>query len=166
MRPSRPPHHKTLDEYDFSFQPDLDPRMVNDLATLSFVEAKANAALLEPPGVGKTRIAVALAIEACRAGYSAYFTSLDDMVRNRKAAEAAGRLANKPGTYLRPGVLEVDGVGYESLERGEANLMNHRRLTRDYETHPHRSEAVIRVAMIDLMSRRLTQGSTPSWKGS
>ena len=57
LRLSRLPHHKTLDEYDFSFQPDLDPRKVKDLATLSFVEAKANAALLGPPGVGKTHIA-------------------------------------------------------------------------------------------------------------
>ncbi|MEV8569668.1 IS21-like element helper ATPase IstB [Streptomyces sp. NPDC051322] len=123
LRLSRLPHHKTLDEYDFSFQPDLDPRKVKDLATLSFVEAKANAALLGPPGVGKTHIAVALAVAACRAGYSVYFTSLDDMVRNLKAAEAAGRLANKLGTYLRPGVLVVDEVGYEILERGETNLV-------------------------------------------
>ncbi|MEW2275623.1 IS21-like element helper ATPase IstB [Streptomyces griseofuscus] len=123
LRLSRLPHHKTLDEYDFSFQPDLDPRKVKDLATLSFVEAKANAALLGPPGVGKTHIAVALAVAACRAGYSVYFTSLDDMVRNLKAAEAAGRLANKLGTYLRPSVLVVDEVGYEILERGEANLV-------------------------------------------
>jgi DNA replication protein DnaC len=123
LRLSRLPHHKTLDEYDFSFQPDLAPRKVKDLATLSFVEVKANAALLGPPGVGKTHIAVALAVAACRAGYSVYFTSLDDMVRNLKAAEAAGRLANKLGTYLRPGVLVVDEVGYEILERGEANLV-------------------------------------------
>jgi DNA replication protein DnaC len=89
LRLSKLPHHKTLDDYDFSFQPDLDPRKVKDLATLSFVEAKANAALLGPPGVGKTHIAVALAVAACRAGYSIYCTSLDDMVRNLTAAEAA-----------------------------------------------------------------------------
>ncbi|MFI8308975.1 IS21-like element helper ATPase IstB [Streptomyces sp. NPDC085927] len=123
LRLSRLPHHKTLDEYDFSFQPDLDPRKVKDLATLSFVEDKANAALLGPPGVGKTHIAVALAVAACRAGYSIYFTSLDDMVRNLKAAETAGRLTNKLGTYLRPSVLVVDEVGYQPLERAEANLV-------------------------------------------
>jgi DNA replication protein DnaC len=123
LRTSRLPHHKTLDEYDFSFQPDLDPRKVKDLATLSFVEAKANAALLGPPGVGKTHIAIALAVAACRAGYSIYFTSLDDMVRNLKAAEAAGRLTSKLGSYLRPGVLVVDEVGYQPLERAEANLV-------------------------------------------
>jgi len=49
LRTSKLPHHKTLDEYDFSFQPELDPRKIKDLATLSFVEAKANVALLGPP---------------------------------------------------------------------------------------------------------------------
>lgn len=102
LRLSRLPHHKTLDEYDFSFQPDLDPRKVKDLATLSFVEAKANAALLGPPGVGKTHIAVALAVAACRAGYSIYFTSLDDMVRHLKAAEAAGRLTSSSAPTCGP----------------------------------------------------------------
>ncbi|MFF1606112.1 ATP-binding protein, partial [Streptomyces mirabilis] len=91
LRLSKLPHHKTLDDYDFSFQPELDPRKVKDLATLSFIEAKANAALLGPPGVGKTHLAVALAVAACRAGFSIYFTTLDDMVRQLKTAEAAGR---------------------------------------------------------------------------
>ncbi|MFG2525223.1 IS21-like element helper ATPase IstB [Streptomyces sp. NPDC048527] len=123
LRLSKLPHHKTLDEYDFSFQPELDPRKVKDLASLFFVDGKANAALLGPPGVGKTHIAVALAVAACRAGYSIYFTSLDDMVRNLKTAESAGRLVNKLGTYLRPSVLVVDEVGYQPLERAEANLV-------------------------------------------
>jgi DNA replication protein DnaC len=123
LRLSKLPHHKTLDQYDFAFQPELDPRKVKDLATLSFVEAKANAALLGPPGVGKTHIAVALAVAACRAGYSIYFTSLDDMVRNLKTAEETGRLTSKLGIYLRPSVLVVDEVGYQPLERAEANLV-------------------------------------------
>lgn len=123
LRLSKLPHHKTLDEYDFSFQPDLDPRKIKDLASLAFVEAKANAALLGPPGVGKTHIAVALAVAACRAGYTIYFSNLDDMVRNLKTAEAAGRLTTKLRTYLRPGVLVVDEVGYQPLERAEANLV-------------------------------------------
>ena len=122
LRLSKLPHHKTLEDYDFSFQPDLDPRKVKDLATLSFVEDKANVALLGPPGVGKTHIAVALAVAACRAGYSIYFTSLDD-VRHLKAAEDQGRLISKLTSYLRPSVLVVDEVGYQPLERAEANLV-------------------------------------------
>jgi DNA replication protein DnaC len=123
LRLSKLPHHKTLEDYDFSFQPDLDPRKVKDLATLSFVEDKTNVALLGPPGVGKTHIAVALAVAACRAGYSIYFTSLDDMVRHLKAAEDQGRLISKLTSYLRPSVLVVDEVGYQPLERAEANLV-------------------------------------------
>ncbi|MBO7935665.1 IS21-like element helper ATPase IstB [Streptomyces sp. S9] len=123
LRLSKLPHHKTLEDYDFSFQPDLDPRKIKDLATLSFVEDKANVALLGPPGVGKTHIAVALAVAACRAGYSIYFTSLDDMVRHLKAAEDQGRLMSKLTSYLRPSVLVVDEVGYQPLERAEANLV-------------------------------------------
>jgi DNA replication protein DnaC len=123
LRLSKLPHHKTLDEYDFSFQPDLDPRKVRDLATLAFVQAKANVALLGPPGVGKTHIAVALAVAACRAGFTVYFTTLDDMVRQLAAADAIGRLTGKLRTYLRPAVLVIDEVGYQPLERAEANLV-------------------------------------------
>ncbi|MEU7761620.1 IS21-like element helper ATPase IstB [Micromonospora aurantiaca (nom. illeg.)] len=123
LRLSKLPHHKTLDEYDFAFQPDLDPRKIRDLATLAFVQTKANVALLGPPGVGKTHIAVALAVAACRAGFTVYFTSLDDMVRHLTAADAIGRLARKLHTYLRPNVLVIDEVGYQPLERAQANLV-------------------------------------------
>ena len=73
--------------------------------------------------MGKTHIAVGLAVAACRAGYSIYFTTLDDMVRQLVAAARAGRLANKLGTYLRTSVLVIDEVGYQPLERAEANLV-------------------------------------------
>jgi len=117
------PHHKTLEEFDFAFQPDLDPRRVRDLATLTFIDAKSNIALLGPPGVGKTMLAVALAVAACRAGYSIYFTTLDDLVRRLRTAEATGRFARQLTTYLRPAVLVVDEVGYLPLDRAEANMV-------------------------------------------
>lgn len=117
------PHHKTLDEFDFAFQPDLDARKVRDLATLEFVRAKSNVALLGPPGVGKTMIAVALAVAACQAGFSIYFTTLDDLVRKLRAAEATGRFNRQLASYLRPSVLVVDEVGYLPLDRDEANMV-------------------------------------------
>jgi len=111
------PHHKTLDEFDFAFQPELDARKVRDLATLEFVRAKSNVALLGPPGVGKTMIAVAVAVAACQAGFSIYFTTLDDLVRRLRTAEATGRFNRQLGAYLRPAVLVVDEVGYLPLDR-------------------------------------------------
>ncbi|MFD9225644.1 IS5 family transposase [Streptomyces sp. NPDC060064] len=53
-----------------------------------------------------------------------------------------------------------------TVERTLGRLMNHRRLARDYEAHPHRSEAIIHLAMINLMTRRLTDESTPTWRGA
>ncbi len=117
------PHHKSLDEFDFAFPPDLDARKVKDLATLSFVQARANVAFLGPPGVGKTMLAVGLAIAACQAGFSIYFTTLDDMVRQLREAETTGRFAKKLQTYLKPSVLVLDEVGYLPLSRPEANMV-------------------------------------------
>jgi DNA replication protein DnaC len=117
------PHHKTLDEFVYSFQPDLDVRKVRDLATLSFIETSTNVAFLGPPGVGKTHLACSLAVAACQAGHMTYYTSLDDMVRKLRAADAAGSLARQIRTFLRPTLLVVDEVGYTTLGRVDANLV-------------------------------------------
>lgn len=123
LKSSGLPHHKTLDEFDFAFQPDLDTRKIRDLATLEFVRAKSNLVLLGPPGVGKTMLAVALAVTACQAGFSIYFTTLDDLVRKLRAAETNGRFNRQLAAYLRPAVLVVDEVGYLPLDRAEANMV-------------------------------------------
>ncbi len=123
LRASALPHQKTLDQFNFAFQPDLDVRKINDLATLQFVQARSNIAFLGPPGVGKTMLAVGLAVAACQAGFTVYFTSLDDLVRRLRAAEATSRFSRQLQAYLRPSLLIVDEVGYLPLDRTEANMV-------------------------------------------
>lgn len=123
LRASALPHQKPLDQFNFAFQPDLDTRKINDLATLQFVQARSNIAFLGPPGVGKTMLAVGLAVAACQAGFTVYFTTLDDLVRRLRAAETTSRFNRQLQAYLRPSLLIVDEVGYLPLDRTEANMV-------------------------------------------
>lgn len=73
---------KTLEQFDFSFQPSIDERQIRELRTLRFVHEASNVILLGPPGVGKTHRAVALAEAAIRAGQAAYFQTAHDLVED------------------------------------------------------------------------------------
>jgi len=118
------PYLKTLDAFDFAFQPSIDRGRIMDLAALSFVARRENVLLLGPPGVGKTHLAVALAIRACQHGTSVYFTTMDQMIRSLAAADSVGKLSQKLRTYSRKSqLMVVDEVGYLPLSRAEANYL-------------------------------------------
>jgi len=120
------PYLKTLDSFDFAFQLSLDRPKILDLFALSFLARKENVLFLGPPGVGKTHLAVALAVAACQNGTSVYFTTLDQMIRSLSAADRSGKLERKLYTYTRKSqLLVLDEVGYLPLSRAEANYLFH-----------------------------------------
>jgi DNA replication protein DnaC len=115
------PHHKTLADFDLGFQPELDPKQIAELKSLRFLERRVSLLLLGPPGVGKSHLAVGLAMEALASGYLVRYTTLDELVRELRRADQLERLREKLSHYQRPHLLCVDEVGYLPLERADAN---------------------------------------------
>ncbi len=110
------PFLKTLDQFDFGFQPSIDERQIRELRTLRFVHDASNVILLGPPGVGKTHLSVALAIAAIQAGFGAYFITAHDLVTDLGRAYREGRLDRRLRIYLAPKVLVIDEMGYLPLD--------------------------------------------------
>jgi DNA replication protein DnaC len=111
LRYARFPFRKTIEDFDFEFQPSIDRKLVEDLATLRFIDENRPILFLGQPGCGKTHLAVALAIRAVEAGWRGYFTTAEDMTTNLVAAQIDGTWTNKLRTYTAPTVLVIDDVG-------------------------------------------------------
>lgn len=107
---------KTIEGYDFSFHPHLDKRSVMELFDMTFLAQQENVIFLGPPGVGKTHLAIALAIKACCHGFKAYFTTMHTLIAKLKESQAKGK------AYLNSSLVIVDEVGYFPVTSQEAYL--------------------------------------------
>jgi DNA replication protein DnaC len=132
LRQSRFPWVKTIEQFDFDFQPSLDKRQVRELAGLSFLERSHNVVILGPPGVGKTHLAVALGVKAVEAGYSVQFSSLETLMTRLVRAKHENRLERALKQLVYPKLLIIDEIGYLPLTRDEASLF-FRLIVRRYE---------------------------------
>ena len=117
------PFHRTLEQFDFSFQPSIDERYVRELATLAFVADAANVIFLGPPGVGKTHLSVALGIKAIEAGYGVYFVRAHELLEDLRRAQAEHRLDRRMRVYLAPKVLIIDEFGVWPYDRAAATAL-------------------------------------------
>lgn len=92
------PFQRTLEQFDFGFQPSIDERQVKELATLSFVATASNIILLGLPGVGETHLAAALGLKAIEQGYGVYFVRAHQLLEDLCRAQAEHRLEGLPRT--------------------------------------------------------------------
>jgi len=117
------PFKKTLEQFDFGFQPTLDQRHVEELASLGFLKEAVNLLLLGPSGVGKTHLAVALGLKACLAGYSTYFISAAELGRRLFGSLADDTLEEKLFSLTKHTLLIIDEMGYLPFEPRQATLI-------------------------------------------
>jgi DNA replication protein DnaC len=121
LRYARFPFRKTIGEFDFEFQPSIDRKLVDDVATLRFMETGRPILFLGQPGCGKTHLAIAIATLAVESGVRGCFTNAEDMVTNIAQAIREGNLASKLKTYTAPSILVIDDVGLLPMDRAAAS---------------------------------------------
>jgi DNA replication protein DnaC len=113
---------KSLASFDFAFQPSLDRNRILALAQLDFIERCEVIHFLGPPGTGKSHLALALGVEAVKAGRSVYFATLADIIASLAKAEREGQLRERIRFLARTALPIVDEIGYLPLTPGGANL--------------------------------------------
>ena len=117
------PYRKSLADFDFGFQPSVSEKQLRELAGGAYLERHENVLLLGPPGVGKSHLAVALGLEACRGRHRVRFTTAARMIASLAEAREASSYSRRLLSFTRPSLLIVDEVGFLPLEASHAALL-------------------------------------------
>jgi DNA replication protein DnaC len=124
---------KTLDDFDWSFNPSIKKKQVFDLATCRFVREARDVLFLGPPGVGKSFLVQALGYQALKAGFLVLYRSIFDVVRDFLHDEALGGEDKVLTRYLRPDLLLIDDMGMKQLPKRSGEYL-FEIIMRRYET--------------------------------
>ncbi len=116
------PYERTIQDFDFDYQPSINKREIIDLATLRFIEQKQNILFIGSPGVGKTHLATAIGMEAAQKRYITYFISCHDLIAQLCLAYRENRLESRLRHYSKYRLLIIDEIGYLPIDKLGANL--------------------------------------------
>jgi len=117
------PFLRTLDEFDFDFQPSINKKEVLDLATLRFIEEKKNVLMVGSSGVGKSHLATAVGVAAAKKRVSTYFITCHDLITKLTKAHNENRLQAVLKNLSRYKLLIIDEIGYLPVDKNGANLL-------------------------------------------
>jgi DNA replication protein DnaC len=112
---------RTIEGFDFTFQPSADERLIRELSTGHFIAHGENVLIFGPPGVGKSHLAIGLGRKAVEQGHSVRFTTATALLATLGKAESEGDLGAKLTEYSRPRLLIIDELGYLPFERRSAH---------------------------------------------
>jgi len=109
------PAHKTVEDFNFEFQPSINKKTINDCLTCNFIKERKNIVFIGKPGTGKTHLSVAIGIKALLKGYKVIFSPVSEMLHNLNAAKADNSYYQKVNYYLAPDLLILDELGFKKL---------------------------------------------------
>lgn len=115
------PAHKTLEDFNFNFQPSIDKKLINDASTCQFIKDKRNIIFIGNPGTGKTHLSTAIGIKALSKNYKILFTTVTDMLYQIHISKADNSYYKKLNEYLTPDLLILDELGFKSIPNHSAD---------------------------------------------
>ena len=115
------PAHKSIEDFDFSFQPSIDKKAISDALTCNFIREKKNIVFIGNPGAGKTHLSIAIGINALKKGFKVLFTTTGEMLQSLNASKADNSYNQKVSYYLAPDLLILDELGFKKVPNYSAD---------------------------------------------